>query len=105
MYSYTLPLLAALPSLALAQTHGEGALGTTMGPVAFLWPPNRPWDEANQNDGPCGSATGPTNRTDFPISQGAVALTIADDAWNLAFRLATSDGEYTKRRWSGNIAD
>jgi hypothetical protein len=71
-----------------AQSHGSGAEGTEMGPVAFMWPSDRIWDAAHDNTAPCGSAAGPSNRTIFPLQQGQVALSIADDAWFVAFRLA-----------------
>ena len=46
------------------------------------------------NIAPCGSASGPTNRTIFPLSQGSVALSIADEAYKVAFRLALSSGKF-----------
>lgn len=49
--------------------HGDGDEGTIMGPAAFLWPENRAWSAAYDNTGPCGSASGVTNRTMFPLSQ------------------------------------
>ncbi|KAK5637440.1 hypothetical protein RRF57_013155 [Xylaria bambusicola] len=70
------------------KAHGEGAEGTVQGPVAFLWPENRPWSANTDNSGPCGSPNGVINRTSFPLSQGSVALTIADEAWNVAFSVA-----------------
>lgn len=63
--------LAALSSLAMgatAEVHGASAEGTVMGPVAFLWPDDRPWSASHDNTGPCGSAAGVTNRTEFPLS-------------------------------------
>ncbi|KAJ4300940.1 hypothetical protein N0V90_003029 [Kalmusia sp. IMI 367209] len=87
----TSSLLAILSVCVGAQKHGEGAEGTEMGPVAFLWPADRNWTAAADNIAPCGSADGPKNRTQFPLSQGAVALTIADEAWNVAIRLATGN--------------
>ena len=60
--------LLALPRLALsAEVHGEGAEGTVMGPVAFLWPADRPWSESQDNIGPCGSSASIANRTQFPL--------------------------------------
>lgn len=50
-----------------AATHGDGAEGTLMGPVAFLWPSDRPWDASQDNVGPCGSTSAPENRTNFPL--------------------------------------
>ncbi|KAF3911097.1 hypothetical protein AA313_de0205931 [Arthrobotrys entomopaga] len=96
---YLFAALSAIVAPAAAEVHGEGFEGTIMGPVAFLWPENRPWSAAEDNKGPCGSASGPTNRTDFPLIGGAVALSIADDAWNVEFRIAygndpTSQGDF-----------
>ncbi|KAK7937411.1 uncharacterized protein PG986_014279 [Apiospora aurea] len=75
------------------QVHGQGAEGTEMGPVAFLWPNDRPWSAAADNIGPCGSASGVTNRTNFPLSQGEVALSIADEAYQVAFKIAYDNGK------------
>lgn len=93
MHFFTHFLFVVFFAYARAQTHGEGAEGTEMGPVAFLWPSDRNWTASADNIAPCGSADGPSsNRTAFPLSQGAVALTIADEAWNIAIRLATGNG-------------
>jgi hypothetical protein len=89
-----LSLFAAVLSPSQAQTHGEGEEGTSMGPVALLWPADRAWDAKHDNVAPCGSSSGPGNRTAFPLSQGSVALTIADEAWHVAFRLAVSNSEF-----------
>ncbi|KAK7909256.1 hypothetical protein PG985_015134 [Apiospora marii] len=75
------------------QFHGQGAEGTEMGPVAFLWPSDRPWSAAADNISPCGSASGVTNRTIFPLSQGEVALSIADEAYQVAFKIAYDNGK------------
>ncbi|CAN8098348.1 unnamed protein product [Discula destructiva] len=85
-----------------AEVHGEGDEGTVMGPVAFLWPDDRPWSASQDNSGPCGSANGVTNRTTFPLTQGEVALSIADDAWNVAFYISfdddpTSESDFTEQ--------
>lgn len=66
---FTSPLAAlVMATAARAEVHGEGDEGTIMGPVAFLWPENRNWTAAYDNTGPCGSSTGVTNRTEFPLS-------------------------------------
>ncbi|PSR79721.1 hypothetical protein BD289DRAFT_442046 [Coniella lustricola] len=85
-----------------ATTHGEGDEGTIMGPVAFLWPENRDWTAAYDNTGPCGSSSGVTNRTEFPLTQGEVALSIADDAWKVAFYISfdndpTAESKFTEQ--------
>lgn len=108
--------LTTVASLAVgaraAEVHGANAEGTTMGPVAFLWPGDRPWSASHDNTGPCGSSSGVTNRTEFPLSifprgqsvnfpnrlhdllgQGQVALSIADEAYKVAFYIAFDDGK------------
>ncbi|KAF2031751.1 hypothetical protein EK21DRAFT_62439 [Setomelanomma holmii] len=101
-FSTVVTLVACLP-LSRAQTHGEGAEGTEMGPVAFMWPADRIWDAAHDNTGPCGSAAGPSNRTIFPLSQGSVALSIADDAYNVAFRLALGNNPTQQSDFSDQV--
>ncbi|KAI1748984.1 hypothetical protein F4782DRAFT_515301 [Xylaria castorea] len=83
--------------------HGQGAEGTVQGPVAFLWPENRPWSAAADNVGPCGSPSGVTKRTEFPLSQGSVALTIADEAWNVAFWIAYEDDPTVQSQFSQQV--
>jgi hypothetical protein len=41
---------------------------STMGPAAFLWPPDRAYSAAWDNTAPCGSSAGVENRTLFPLS-------------------------------------
>lgn len=64
--TYSLLAFSALFQLGAA-AHGDGAEGTVMGPVAFLWPSDRPWGAAQDNIGPCGSTSAPSNRTNFPL--------------------------------------
>lgn len=68
-FTSTVTTLASVATAAGAEVHGAGAEGTVMGPVAFLWPDDRPWSASSDNSGPCGSADGVTNRTEFPLSQ------------------------------------
>jgi hypothetical protein len=51
-----------------ADAHGEDAK-KEMGPVAFMWPEDRPWTAYDDNTPPCGTSSGPVNRTDFPRSK------------------------------------
>ncbi|KAI0967907.1 hypothetical protein F4678DRAFT_482919 [Xylaria arbuscula] len=78
------------------KAHGQDAEGTVQGPVAFLWPEDRPWSAGTDNIGPCGSPNGVTNRTSFPLDQGSVALIIADEAWNVAFSVAYDNSKSTE---------
>ena len=68
--------LSYLAALAVSQlvagddeVHGQGLEGTVMGPVAFLWPDDRPWSASADNIAPCGSSASVTNRTVFPLSE------------------------------------
>jgi hypothetical protein len=63
-------LLTYLPSV-FSQDHGEEA-SREMGPVAFMWPPDREWGATQDNHSPCGSAQGVVNRTEFPL--GALCI-------------------------------
>ncbi|KKY17475.1 gpi anchored protein [Phaeomoniella chlamydospora] len=70
-----------------------------MGPVAFLWPPDRAWGAAQDNTPPCGSQAGVTNRTEFPLTNGAVSLVIQDESYNVNLAIAyindpTSNDEF-----------
>lgn len=69
----TLTFLSFILPLALADDdpagHGEGDLGNTMGPVAFLWPSDRHWTADADNRAPCGSTAGVGDRTQYPLSK------------------------------------
>ncbi|KIY03120.1 uncharacterized protein Z520_01587 [Fonsecaea multimorphosa CBS 102226] len=67
---------------ALSQEHGE-EYEKTMGPVAFLWPPDREWGAAQDNTAPCGSAASVVNRTEFPLLNGQIALVAQDESWSI----------------------
>ncbi|KAI9038961.1 copper acquisition factor BIM1-like domain-containing protein [Aspergillus affinis] len=80
MKSSILSLIAL--SATAAWAHGEDA-AKEMGAVAFMWPPDRKWGEKYDNNAPCGSNTGPVNRTDFPLINGKLALVVQDESWNV----------------------
>ena len=64
--SILLSLSSWFSGSALAQEpHGEDEK-KHMGPVAFMFPPNRPWSADADNTPPCGTSSGVFNRTDFP---------------------------------------
>lgn len=102
-FTTALTTVASLAVGARAEVHGASAEGTTMGPVAFLWPGDRPWSASHDNTGPCGSSSGVTNRTEFPLSQGQVALSIADDAYKVAFYIAFDDEPTVQSEFSEQI--
>ncbi|KAH7330520.1 hypothetical protein BKA65DRAFT_480657 [Rhexocercosporidium sp. MPI-PUGE-AT-0058] len=112
MFSKSILGMAVLARFVTAQdksVHGSGALGTVMGPVAFLWPTDRAWDGAHDNTGPCGSTAAIINRTAFPIgSMGTIETTIAADASKMAIRIAygnnpTSQTEFQDTQ--GNVTE
>ncbi|OAG34612.1 hypothetical protein AYO21_11208 [Fonsecaea monophora] len=83
------PLMSALvlggalaAKFAVAQEHGE-EYSKTMGPVAFMWPPDREWGATQDNTAPCGSAASVVNRTDFPLLNGQIALVAQDESWHM----------------------
>jgi len=41
----------------------------SMGPAAFMWPPDREWTADKDNTAPCGSPAKVGNRTEFPLSE------------------------------------
>lgn len=40
-----------------------------MGALGVMWPPDRPWSEADAQTAPCGGADRVVNRTNFPLSR------------------------------------
>ncbi|KAI8960127.1 hypothetical protein F5Y11DRAFT_349797 [Daldinia sp. FL1419] len=101
--SYIAALAGSQLVIADGEAHGEGLEGSVMGPVAFLWPDDRPWSASADNVGPCGSPSGVTNRTAFPLSQGTVALSIADDAWNVNFSIAYDNAPTIQSQFSQQV--
>ncbi|KAK9379730.1 uncharacterized protein V2V93DRAFT_373426 [Kockiozyma suomiensis] len=75
-------VISAFFSLVASQAHGETG-AQEMGPMAFLWPPDRDWSDDSDNTAPCGSVIGVRNRTEFPLEDGSVALVMQDSAWNI----------------------
>ncbi|PSK37290.1 hypothetical protein B9Z65_2032 [Elsinoe australis] len=87
--SLLLPLLFA-SAFAQEETHGSDA-AKSMGPAAFMWPPDRKWGAAQDNTAPCGSASGVVNRTDFPLVNGQVALVMQDDSYYVQVGISYSN--------------
>ncbi|EXJ94883.1 hypothetical protein A1O1_00001 [Capronia coronata CBS 617.96] len=81
-------LLAYTAGRARAQEeHGEEA-SKEMGPVAFMWPPDRLWGADVDNRAPCGSASAPGNRTIFPLLNGVVSLVAQDESWEMTVSIS-----------------
>ncbi|KAJ9137038.1 Cytokine inducing-glycoprotein [Pleurostoma richardsiae] len=62
-----------------------------MGPAAFLWPSDRVWSAALDNTAPCGSVAQVTNRTDFPLTGGYVALVDQEEAYDVQISISYSE--------------
>ncbi|KAI1661528.1 hypothetical protein F4813DRAFT_386058 [Daldinia decipiens] len=101
--SYIVALAGSQLVAGDGEAHGEGLESSVMGPVAFLWPDDRPWSASTDNVGPCGSPSGVTNRTAFPLTQGTVALSIADDAWNVNFSIAYDNTPTIQSQFSQQV--
>ncbi|KAL2827870.1 hypothetical protein BJY01DRAFT_261777 [Aspergillus pseudoustus] len=87
-------LLMALSTAVSGQAHGEEA-AQEMGPVAFMWPPDRAWGAAYDNNAPCGSKSGVVNRTDFPLVNGQLALVTQDESWNVQIAISHKNNPTT----------
>ncbi|KAF4446860.1 hypothetical protein F53441_9564 [Fusarium austroafricanum] len=61
-----------------------------MGPAAFMWPPDRVWSGDMDNKAPCGSRASAGNRTEFPMTGGAVSLVGQDDYYNSKISISYS---------------
>ncbi|KAL1836603.1 hypothetical protein VTJ49DRAFT_4892 [Mycothermus thermophilus] len=78
-------VLQSVLLLALALDAGVMAADSsdnTMGPIGFMWPPDRAWAAEADNTAPCGSHDGVTNRTAFPLTDGKVAFMAKDDSYH-----------------------
>ncbi|PNS21013.1 hypothetical protein CAC42_3350 [Sphaceloma murrayae] len=86
------------------EPHGSEA-AKTMGPAAFMWPPDREWGAAQDNTAPCGSTAGVTNRTDFPLVNGQVALVMQDDSYYVQVGIAYNNDPRTMEDFQVVIDD
>ncbi|KAF5676544.1 glucoamylase III (alpha-1,4-glucan-glucosidase) [Fusarium heterosporum] len=89
-------LLLALLLLVSAQDEPPTEASVTdedMGPAAFMWPPDRVWSGDMDNKGPCGSRASAGNRTEFPLTGGAVALVGQDDYYSSKISISYSNGK------------
>jgi hypothetical protein len=84
----------ALVKLAVLITAALGAMAAsdTMGPAAFMWPPDRVWNAQIDNTSPCGSVASPGNRTNFPLEDGLVSLTAQDDSYSVIMSISFKNG-------------
>lgn len=72
LFLAAMALLATLAAACAMMASGAGAAtnpttSTSIGPAAFMWPPDRVWSADADNTAPCGSIAGVQNRTTFPL--------------------------------------
>ncbi|KAF7916427.1 uncharacterized protein EAE98_010727 [Botrytis deweyae] len=97
-----LPVLASFLILNLDRVSGEAE--TANGPVEFVWPEQRTWYAAWQNNSPCGRNDGTVgNRTDFPLDSGKVALVASGETWDVVVRIAYMDKPTTQSDFTTQI--
>ncbi|KAM0351708.1 hypothetical protein ACHAPU_002718 [Fusarium lateritium] len=110
---FTNLLLLTLLPLVVAQDEPPTEASVTdedMGPAAFMWPPDRVWSGDMDNKGPCGSRASPGNRTEFPLTGGAIALVGQDDYYNSKISISysndpTSNDDFTTLIQEKSITD
>ncbi|KAI5358254.1 hypothetical protein Slin15195_G065810 [Septoria linicola] len=80
-----------LAAIASGMTVAQHAPSSEMGPAAFMWPEDRPWSADADNTAPCGSSSGVGLRTEFPMSNGRLALVTQDDTRAVHVGISYSD--------------
>ncbi|CAH0052411.1 unnamed protein product [Clonostachys solani] len=80
-------------TLAISVALAAAAEWKDFGPAEFLWPTDRVWSAEQDNTAPCGSIASPnnTNRTEFPMTNGRVALVAQDESYNITLSISYSD--------------
>lgn len=61
----------------------------SMGPIGFAWPPDRTWSFDTVLDEPCG-APDVGNRTEFPLTNGAISLQQKQEAYDFQVSITYS---------------
>ncbi|OJJ98450.1 hypothetical protein ASPACDRAFT_1881849 [Aspergillus aculeatus ATCC 16872] len=107
------PITIITGLLATASLVIPGSLAaeaTDMGAAAFLWPPDRAWGAAQDRTAPCGSSAGVTNRTEFPLTNGAVSLVLQTESYSVNLAISydnnpTSNSDFSTIVSSSNFPD
>ncbi|KAM3468171.1 hypothetical protein MY5147_008200 [Beauveria neobassiana] len=82
-------LMATGASAAGIRAAAKGPMTSeTIGPAAFMWPPDRVWSADADNTAPCGSIAGVGNRTSFPLQSGKIALVAQDESYDLELAIS-----------------
>ncbi|KAM0716123.1 hypothetical protein Q7P37_008637 [Cladosporium fusiforme] len=102
-------LLGVSIGWAQAQATGDDGNDVTMGPAAFMWPADRPWSADVDNIAPCGSHAAVGNRTNYPLSNGRLALVLRDDISKLhvsvAYNNDPSESDFEEVSGPGHVGD
>ncbi|OAA41682.1 hypothetical protein NOR_05190 [Metarhizium rileyi] len=78
-----LTLLTVMTLAASVVNAASPASSDEMGPAAFMWPADRVWSAAADNTAPCGSIALVGNRTNFPMTNGQVAIVDQKEAYSV----------------------
>ncbi|KAK4503537.1 hypothetical protein PRZ48_004452 [Zasmidium cellare] len=93
MYSNAV-LVGAVLLQGLVAANGGSYSSSEMGPAAFMWPEDRPWSADADNTAPCGSSSGVGARTEFPLSNGRLALVTQEDTRAVNVGVSYNSGEH-----------
>ncbi|TWU73412.1 hypothetical protein ED733_003670 [Metarhizium rileyi] len=78
-----LTLLTVMTLASSVVNAASPASSDEMGPAAFMWPADRVWSAAADNTAPCGSIALVGNRTNFPMTNGQVAIVDQKEAYSV----------------------
>ncbi|KAH7122162.1 hypothetical protein B0J13DRAFT_648377 [Dactylonectria estremocensis] len=107
-------LVLALATIAVSRPADDDETSSVtddeMGPAAFMWPSDRVWSGDMDNKSPCGSSASAGNRTEFPLTGGALSLVGQDDYYNAKISISysedpTSNDDFTTLIEEQSIAD
>ncbi|GMF78506.1 unnamed protein product [[Candida] boidinii] len=100
----------ANPIAFAAELQHGSEYSNTMGEIAMLYPDDREWSEDAETVAPCGSFASISNRSDFPLDDGFVALVAkTTSAWSVSLKISynedpTSNDDFDE--WaSGNVTN
>ncbi|RAK95920.1 copper acquisition factor BIM1-like domain-containing protein [Aspergillus ibericus CBS 121593] len=84
-------LTGVLATASIMATGVYAVEATDMGAAAFLWPPDRAWTATWDTTSPCGSSAGVGNRTEFPLTDGSVAIVLQTESYSVNLAISYDD--------------
>ncbi|EGP92544.1 unnamed protein product [Zymoseptoria tritici ST99CH_1A5] len=89
------PFLAICAMLMSGLSVAQLPPASDIGPAAFLWPEERPWCPDADNTPPCGSSYGVGKRTEFPLTNGRLALVAQENTHAVQIGISYFDDPQT----------